>query len=224
MWRALREIPEDAWADATGMRGAQVAETVFTPTGFGHKALRLVVRRVTVSATELRAANPRARRRRTIPADQLQMVLDGRLDSTFAYSFIVTDIPAEQKTTTDVEYYHRQRAQIEERFKDAKLGQPLRHLPTGNLDANRLWLTCCLLALNITAMVCDISPAAGACPDAPDDTPLRRHAKALRRILFNVPARITRSARQTTLHLSESFRYLHAFTATYHAALARPGP
>lgn len=224
MWRALREIPQDAWADATAMRGAQVAETSFTPTGFGHEPLRLVVRRVTVSAAELRAGNPRARRRSTIPADQLQMVLDGRRDSTFAYSFIVTDIPAEQKTTTDVEHFHRQRAQIEERFKDAKLGQPLRHLPSANLDANRLWLTCCLLALNITALVCDISPAAGACPDAPDDTPLRRHAKALRRILFNVPARITHSARQTILHLSENFRYLDAFTATYHAALARPDP
>jgi hypothetical protein len=224
MWRALAEIPEDAWADATMMRGAQVAETAFTPTGFVHEPLRLIVRRVTVSAAELRAGNPRARRRTTIPADQLQMVLDGRLDSTFAYSLIVTDIPTADKDTVAVEHFHRQRAQIEERFKDAKLGQPLRHLPSGNLDANRLWLACCLLALNITALICDISPAAAACPDAPDHTPLRRHAKALRRILFNVPARITRSARQTIVHLSENFRYLDIFTATYHAALARPDP
>lgn len=224
MWRALAEIPEDAWADATMMRGAQVAETALTPTGFGHEPLRLIVRRVAVSAAELRSGNPRARRRTTIPADQLQMVLDGRLDSTWAYSFIVTDIPAADKDTVAVEHFHRQRAQIEERFKDAKLGQPLRHLPSGNLDANRLWLACCLLALNITAMICDISPAAAACPDAPDGTPLRRHAKALRRILFNVPARITRSARQTIVHLSKNFRYLDDFTATYHAALARPDP
>ena len=224
MWRALREIPEHAWADATSMRGAQVAETAFTPTGFAHEPLRLIVRRVTVSAAELRAGNPRARRRTTIPADQLEMVLDGTLDSTFAYSFIVTDIPVADKTTTDIEHFHRQRAQIEERFKDAKLGQPLRHLPSGNLDSNRLWLSCCLLALNITAMICDISPAAAASGDAPDGAPLRRHAKALRRILFSVPARITRSARQTTLHLSEHFRYLDTFTATYHAALALHDP
>ena len=224
MWRALREIAEDAWADATRMRGAQVAETAFTPTGWEHEPLRLIVRRVAVSAAELHAGNPRARRRSTIPADQLQMVLDGQLDSTYAYSFIVTDIPATDKTTTEVEHFHRQRAQIEERFKDAKLGQPLRHLPSGNLDANRLWLACCLLALNITALICDISPAAGACPDAPDGTPLRRHAKALRRILFNVPARITRSARQTILHLSEDFRHLDIFTATYHAALTSRDP
>jgi Transposase DDE domain group 1 len=224
MWRALGEIPEHAWADATRMRGAQVAEIAFTPTGWEREPLRLIVRRVAVSAAELRAGNPRARRRTTIPAEQLQMVLDGQLESTWAYSFIVTDIPATDNDTVAVEHFHRQRAQIEERFKDAKLGQPLRHLPSGNLDANRLWLACCLLALNITAMVCDISPAAGACPDAPDGAPLRRHAKALRRILFAVPARITRSARQTILHLSENFRYLDTFNATYLAALALPDP
>jgi hypothetical protein len=239
MWRALDQIPEQAWSDAIDMRGAQVAEIAYTPTGWAHEPLRLIVRRVAVSAAELRAGNPRARRRTTIPKDQLQMVLDGQLASTYAYSFIVTDIPQDQKTTTEVEHFHRCRAQIEERFKDAKLGQPLRHLPSGNLDANRLWLACCLLALNITAMVCDISPAAAAGTptaantnaedrdsnaDLDSNLPLRRHAKTLRRILFCVPARITRSARQTILHLSQGFPHLDLFTATYHAALALPGP
>ncbi|MGO9972278.1 MAG: transposase [Solirubrobacteraceae bacterium] len=152
------------------------------------------------------------------------MVLDGQLDSTYAYSFIVTDIPAKEKNTVEVEHYHRQRAQIEERFKDAKLGQPLRHLPTGDQNANRLWLTCCLLALNITALVCDISPAAAASGTAPDNTRLRRHAKALRRILFCVPARITHSARQTILHLPAGFRDLHIFQATYTAAYTLGAP
>jgi len=40
------------------------------------------------------------------------MVLDGQLDSTHAYSFIVTDIPTEHKNTIEVEHFHRQRAQI----------------------------------------------------------------------------------------------------------------
>jgi hypothetical protein len=224
MWRALRQIPEHAWADATQMHGAQVAQTTFTPDGWEHEPLRLIVRRVAVSAAEIHAGSPKARRRSTIPADQLQMVLDGQLDSTYAYSFIATDIPASEKSTVQVEHYHRQRAQIEERFKDAKLGQPLRHLPSGNLDANRLWLTSCLMALNITAMVCDISPVAGASGAAPDDTPLRRHAKTLRQILFCVPARITRSARQTILHLPDGFRHLHVFQATYNAAYALGAP
>lgn len=224
MWRALHKIPEHAWADATEMHGAQVAETAFTPAGWEHEPLRLIVRRVAVSATELRAGNPKARRRSTIPADQLAMVLDGQLASTYAYSFITTDIPDSEKSTVQVEHYHRQRAQIEERFNDAKLGQPLRHLPSGDMDANRLWLACCLLALNISAMVCDISPAASASRAAPEGTPLRRHAKALRQILFCVPARITRSARQTIVHLPDGFRHLHVFQATYQAAYALGAP
>ena len=191
---------------------------MFTPDGWRHEQLRLIVRRVSVSASDLLAGHARARRRSTIPAEQLQMVLDGQLDPVYAYSFIVTDIPASEKTTVEVEHYHRHRAQIEERFKDAKLGQPLRHLPTGDLASNRLWLTCCLLALNITALVCDISPAAAASGSAPNNTPMRRHGKALRRILFCVPARITRSARQAIVHLPAGFRDLHTFQATYAAA------
>ena len=215
MWRAMAEIPEEHWADAREMRGAQVAETELTPYGWGHQPLRLIVRRVSVTAEEIHRGSPRARRRSTIPADQLQMVLDGQLDSTYAYSFIVTDIPAKEKTTVEVEHFHRHRAQVEERFKDAKLGQPLRHLPSGDINANRLWLAASLIALNITAILCDLSPAAAASGHAPDDTPLRRHAKALRRILFCVPARVIRTARQITLRLPDGFRYLDTFQQTY---------
>jgi hypothetical protein len=225
MWARLREIPENAWTDATRMRGAQVAELPFIPEGWKHEPLRLIVRRVPVTAQELLAGSPNARRRKTIPPEQLQMVLDGQLDSSFAYSFIVSDIPAEEKSTAKVEHFHRQRAQIEERFKDAKLGQALRHLPSGKLAANRLWLCCALLALNISAWVCDLSPAASASGNASDDdAPQRRHAKTLRRMLFCVPGRIVRTARRTIVRLPEGFPHFETFNATYHAALALPGP
>jgi len=225
MWAKLAEIAEDAWQDATGMRGAQIAELPFTPEGWKHERLRLIVRRVPVTAAELLAGSPKARRRKTIPPEQLQMVLDGQLDSTYAYSFILTDVPASEKTAVEIEHFHRQRAQIEERFKDAKLGQALRHLPSGKLAANRLWLCCALLALNICAWVCDITPAAGASGTAAEkNTPLRRHAKTLRHLLFCVPARIVRSARQTIMRLPEGFPHYEIFTATYNAALALPGP
>jgi hypothetical protein len=224
MWAKLAEIEEAAWDDAIEMHGAEVAEVPFTPEGWKHEQLRLIVRRVPVTAAELLAGSPKARRRKTIPPEQLQMVLNGQLDSTYAYSFIVTDIPAEEMTAVEVEHFHRQRAQIEERFKDLKLGQALRHLPSGKLNANRLWLACALLALNITAWVCDISPAAGASGTAPEDTPLRRHAKTLRRILFCVPGRIVRTARRMIVRLPEGFPHFDLFNATYHAALTLPGP
>jgi len=153
------------------------------------------------------------------------MILGGELDSTYAYSFIVADIPACEKSTAEVEHFHRQRAQIEERFKDAKLGQALRHMPSGKLAANRLWLACSLLALNLCAWLCDISPAAAASGQAADEhTPLRRHAKTLRRILFCVPGRIARSAREIIVHLPEDFPDFDLLNTTYHAALALPGP
>jgi hypothetical protein len=165
------------------------------------------------------------RRRKTIPPEQLQMVLDGQLDSTYAYSFILTDIPAAEKTAVEVEHFHRCRAQIEERFKDAKLGQALRHLPSGKQAANRLWLCCSLMALNLCAWVCDISPAAGASGNATDEhAPQRRHAKTLRRILFCVPGRIVRTARRIIVRLPQGFPHFETFNATYHAALALPGP
>ena len=229
MWSKLADIKEDSWIDAIDMRGAQVAEIAFTPEGWKHEPLRLIVRRVPVTAAEIQATSPRARRRKTIPPEQLQMVLDGQLDSTFAYSFIVTDIPQDEKATAEVEHFHRQRAQIEERFKDAKRGQALRHLPSGKLAANRLWLCCSLLALNLCAWVCDLSPAAAASGQAADkDTPQRRHAKTLRRILFCVPGRIVRTARRMIVRLAEGFPHFELFNATYHAALALalalPGP
>ena len=224
MWAKLAEINEDAWVDAIDMPGAQVAELSFTPQGWTHEPLRLIVRRVPVTAEEIQATSPKARRRKTIPPEQLQMVLDGELSSTYGYSFIVTDIPKAEMTTAEVEFFHRQRAQIEERFKDAKLGQALRHLPSRALNANRLWLACSLLALNLCAWLCDISPAAAASGQADEDTPMRRHAKTLRRILFCVPGRIVRTARRTIVRLAEGFPHFELFNATYHAALALPGP
>ena len=50
-----------------------------------------------------------------------------------------------------------------------------------------MWLTAALLALNLTALCCDLCPAAGASGKAPTDAPLRRAAKTLRNLLFNIP-------------------------------------
>jgi hypothetical protein len=140
----------------------------------------------------------------------------------FGYSFILTDIP--HQPTVWVEHFHRHRAQIEERLKDAKLGQALRHLPSGDVNANRVWLTAALLALNLTAFCCELCPAAGASGKAPADAPLRRTAATLRRILFTIPARIIRSGRRTILRLPEGFRHADAFTATLDAVYALPPP
>ena len=97
-------------------------------------------------------------------------------------------------------------------------------MPSADHNANRTWMTACLLALNLAAMVCDLSPAAGASGKAPADAPLRRAAKTLRRIFFCVPARIVTSGRRTILRLSAGYRHRDLPHATYHAALALPLP
>jgi DDE family transposase len=222
MWSALARIPESAWTDALGMPGAQVAETTYTPGGWQHEPLRLVVRRVPFGAQKIADGSLTARRRKTIHPDQLALALTGEVASVFGYSFILTDIP--HQPTVWVEHFHRHRAQIEERLKDAKLGQALRHLPSGDVNANRVWLTAALLALNLTAWCCDLCPAAGASGKAPADAPLRRTAATLRRILFTIPARIIRSGRRTILRLPEGFRHADAFTATLDAVYALPPP
>lgn len=221
MWKALAEIPEPAWQEAREMEGAQVAETTYAPAGWEGEPLRLIVRRVPFSAAQIAAGSVNARRRKTIPPEQLALALDGEVASLFGYSFILTDIDDHDAVT--VEHFHRHRAQIEERLKEAKLGQALRHLPSGNEHANRLWLTAALTALNLTAFCCDLCPAARASgAAAAEDAPLRRAAKTLRRLLFRVPARIIRTGRRLILRLPAGFRHADIFARTLDAVYALP--
>jgi hypothetical protein len=222
MWKRLADIPEQAWRDAIDMDGAQVAETTYRPDGWKGEPLRLIVRRVPFDATQIAAGSVTARRRKTIHPGQLALALEGKVQSVYGYSFILTDIDDEDAQR--VEHFHRHRAQIEERLKEAKLGQALRHLPSGDENANRVWLTAALAALTLTAFCCDLCPAAGASGKAPEDAPLRRAARTLRRLLFNVPARIARTGRRTILHLPEGFRHAWIFQATLDAVYALPPP
>ena len=115
-WKLVARIDEDAWADARDLAGAQVAEIAHTPARWKHEPLRTFVRRTRYSAAQI-SANPRAWRRKSTHPDQLAMLLDGHADVVYGYSFILTDIhdaPAAQ-----VEHFHRHRAQIEDRLKDA---------------------------------------------------------------------------------------------------------
>ena len=222
MWTALSRIPEDAWMDALEMDDAQVAETTYRPGGWRQEPLRLIVRRVPFRAEQI-ARLRGSRRLATIHPEQLQMALDGQTDSVYGYSFILTDIYHHH--TCWIEHFHRHRAQVEERLKDTKTGQALRHLPSGDINANRVWLTAAMLAVNLAAWCCDLSPAAAASGHAPDErTPLRRHAHTLRRILFNIPARIIRTGRRLILRLPDSHPHADILQATLDTIYALPPP
>jgi Transposase DDE domain group 1 len=221
MWSALERTEEGEWQPAIEMAGAEVAETTYAPGGWKAEPLRLIVRRVALRAADV-SPHTRSRRRRTIHPDQLALLEAGEAPGQlYGYSFILTD---RDEDAAWIEHHHRHRAQIEERIREAKLGAALRRLPSGDLNANRVWLFCALLAVNLAAMVCDLSPLAGASGKAPEGAPLRRAAKTLRRLLFGVPARVIRTARRTILRLPAGFRHAGAFAATYRAAWALPPP
>ncbi|MGB0094515.1 MAG: hypothetical protein WBP81_18535 [Solirubrobacteraceae bacterium] len=105
-------------------------------------------------------------------------------------------------------------------LEESKLGQALRHLPSGDEHANRVWLTAALLALNLTAFCCDLCPAARTSGNAPDTAPLRRAAKTLRNLMFTIPARIVRTGRRLILRPPAGFRHGNIIKVTLEAIYA----
>lgn len=218
MWSALERIGDDAWRPADELADAEVAETTYTPGDWEEEPLRLIVRRVAHAPGDV-GEDPRARRRRTIPSDQLALGLAGETDTVYGYSFILTDVEGDAAT---VERHHRERAQIEERIKDQKLGVSLRRLPLSDLDGNRFWLACTALALNLLALLNDLMFG----PEPPGHLPRRRQAKWVRRMLLCVPARIIHHARRIILRLPAGLPSAHTFAHAYHTArgLSPPAP
>src|SRR5205809_3634442 len=113
-WRAAAAIGDDAWTAAVGMKGAQVAVADYAPAGWPPDTACLV-RRVRLPAGDI-SSDPRARRRRTIPKDQLALALHGLVEHVYAYSFIATnaDVSRPAKAAT-AEAWHRMRTDIEMR-------------------------------------------------------------------------------------------------------------
>jgi hypothetical protein len=62
-----------------------------------------------------------------------------------------------------VEHWYRHRTQVENIFRDAKLGAALRHLPSGYPQINRAWMWGALLAVNIAGWLHQLTatPAGG---------------------------------------------------------------
>jgi hypothetical protein len=189
-WAALRHVPDDAWHPAMGMTDAEVAYCDYHPAGWP-PGCRCVVRRVRLDAADI-SADGRSRRRRTIDPDQLALVLEGDAAHAYAYSFIITNLTWHPVAA---EYWFRQRALIEERIRDAKLGAALRHLPSGYQAVNRTWMWAALIALNISAWLQSLART-----DATHRG--RAHGKRLRRELICLAARVVNHARRVVLRFA----------------------
>jgi hypothetical protein len=130
-------------------------------------------------------------RRTRLLADQGELFPDWR---HFAF---VTNRPEPLEL---VEAEHRQHAVVELAIRDLK-DQALAHFPSGKFNANAAWTVIACLAHNLLRWTTVIG--------LPDSTV--RAARTVRRRLLALPGRLTRSARQWTLHLPVRWPWQHDF-------------
>ena len=186
VWRAEREIPDDAWRPAIGM-DAEVAPCSYVPVGWP-PGTRTICRRVEVRRDEL-SKDARSRRRRTIDPNQLALVETGEAEVAYAYSFIVTNLEGD---VCEIEAWFRMRALVEEKLKDGKLGLALRHMPSGYEAVNAMWMWAAFIGLNVSSWLQALT--------GHDQLGGRAHGKRLRRELVCIPARVTRHGGLTEVH------------------------
>ena len=99
-----------------------------------------------------------------------------------------------------VEAEHRQHAVVELAIRDLK-DQALAHFPSGQFNANSAWTVIACIAHNLMRWTTLIG--------LPGQT--IRAARTLRRRLLQIPGRLTRTARQWTLHLPARWPWQHDF-------------
>ena len=174
---------------------AQVAETGFTAYRSKGRAGQVTARLI---VRRVRDANPA----------HVVANAQGELFPAWRHHAVFTDSPLPLLTA---EADHRRHAIIEQVIADLK-GGPLAHLPSGNFMANSGWLVLAAMAFNLTRAV---GVTAGG-----------RHRTAItatiRSQLIGVAAKITRSARQTTLRLPMNWPWANGFRDL--ATLAGAGP
>ncbi len=202
-WRALAAVPHDQWRPARGMANAQVAACDYAPAGWP-PGTYTIIRRVKIGGDQL-SADPRSRRRRTVAKDQLALALDGAADHVWAVSFLVTNIPADAGDYVGLEAWFRNRTSIEERFREAKHGGGLNHLPSAEPAVNKVWMWGGLLAGALSVMLQSVTGL-----DRQACAPSRTRITTLRHQLLAVPGRLTSHARGLTLRLPPGHQRLRA--------------
>ncbi len=121
------------------------------------------------------------RRVKPTPGSQLALF------DNYSYHAFITDRDGE---TLDLEADHRRHTEIENAIRDLKYGVGLNHLPSGRFAANRAWLAVQVMAHNLARWTARLGLGEQIVT-----------TKTLRRRFLSLAGRITRKARQLTLHL-----------------------
>ena len=193
------QYPNAIYDEDTGLwiSAAEVAETTYEAfTTTRHPIpVRLVVRR--------------------IPDFQAALKIAQGQDPLFAnwrYHSFITNVPSDQYDTVSVDKTHRQHAVIEQ-VNAALKDSALAHLPCKKFAANMVWVTCAIMAFNLTRALASLTG---------DQLLTMATPAVIRRCLIQIPARIATTARRTILHLPDNWKWapqwLAAFTITTQAA------
>ena len=156
--------------------------------------------------TEADAAPVRLIVRRVKPTPGSQLALF----ATYSYHGFITDRDGE---TLELEADHRRHAEIENAIRDLKYGVGLNHLPSGRFAANGAWLAVQAMAHNLARWTARIGLGEQIVT-----------TKTLRRRVFALAGRLTRSARRLTLHLPQRWPWETQFSRALARLRALPLP
>jgi len=118
---AAQKVPDHQWIPTIGMEDTEIAVTTYLPGSWPDEGVVCIARRTRIPAEKI--PTERARKRRTIPKDQLALALEGRLDHVYGYSFILTNIDVSNpEKLAETGWWYRHRTDIEALNKDAKYG------------------------------------------------------------------------------------------------------
>ena len=134
------------------------------------------------------------RRVRPTPGSQLALF------ALYDYHAFITDRPGDMLS---LEADHRRHAEVENTIRELKYGLGLNHLPSGRFAANGAWLAVQVMAHNLARWTSRLGLGEGLVT-----------TKTLRRRLFGLVGRLTRSARRLTLHLPARWPWQVGWTIT----------
>ena len=144
------------------------------------------------------------RRVRPTPGSQLALF------ASYSYHAMITD---REGDTLELEADHRRHAEIENAIRDLKYGVGLNHLPSGRFSANGAWLAVQVMAHNLARWTQRIALGETVAT-----------TKTLRRRFLSLAGRITRKARQLTLHLPRRWPWESQFVSALVRLRAIPLP
>ena len=182
--RPLRErigsLPAEAWTASSYREGSEVASFVWKPKSW-QQARRFVVRRDPLE-----------------PGAQLSLE-----EREWHYWALVTN--DDERSADELESWQRDKANVENRIKEAKLGLGLDNLPARGFHANWAYLLITLIAYNLLCWLKLL-----ALPEAERAS----YAKRLRFRFIAVAASVGRSGRRLVLRIGGSYARYRQFVET----------